>query len=313
MVLSQSKIRAILSRLSLFFLILAIAGCATVKTRQDKSTESAATESVKSDAEQSPLPQNSTEGAVPEVVSIPPVLAPRPSVRIGLIFSGGGAKAWAHIGVLKEIQKAKWPIQAVGGMEWGAVVAAVYAQSQSVNEVEWELSKVRDLATVEANSRLIFEKKSVADLRIPFVCASLNIAKQTNYLLNRGQLAWLMPFCLAHPPLTEPYGQSVAALTEVSAMAQHLRQTGANRIIVINVLGQSMKRPFGAELLSPENILWSQSAALLAKKIPGVDETILIELDSYDLGDLQSRREMIAKGAQLGYKQILKLSQQYGL
>jgi NTE family protein len=313
MAISQLKMSSIRKILSLFFLILAVAGCATVKTRHDKSTEPSITESVKSDAEQKPLQQNSTESAVPEVVSMPPVLAPRPSVRIGLIFSGGGAKAWAHIGVLKEIQKAKWPIQAVGGVEWGAVVAAVYAQSQSVNEVEWELSKVRDLSSVESNSRLIFEKKSVADLRIPFVCASLNIAKQTNYLLNRGQLAWLMPFCLAHPPLTEPYGQSVAALTEISAMAQHLRQTGANRIVVINVLGQSAKRPFGAELLSPENILWSQSAALLAKKIPGVDATILIELDSYALEDLASRREMIAKGAQLGYNQILKLSQQYGL
>ncbi|MEQ1724141.1 MAG: hypothetical protein ABL930_13275, partial [Pseudobdellovibrio sp.] len=31
--------------------------------------------------------------------------------RIGIIFSGGGAKAWAHVGVIKEIEKAKWPIQ----------------------------------------------------------------------------------------------------------------------------------------------------------------------------------------------------------
>lgn len=304
-------VRSSLVFLILFGSVLTLSSCASIKTRQDKAIE--ATQTQPAQIETPTNVNSSADGELTVPTTVAPVLAVKSSVRVGLIFSAGGARAWAHIGVLKEIQKAKWPIHAVGGAEWGAVVAAVYAQSHSVNEVEWELSKVRELAPVEANARMIFEKKSVADLKSPFVCPSLNIAKQTGYLLNRGQLAWLMPFCLAHPPVSEPYAQSVAAISEISAMAQHLRQTGASRIVLINVLAQSAKRPFAGELLSAENILWAQSAALMAKKIYGVDDTIAIELGSYSLDDLEKRREMIAKGAQLSYNQILKLSQQYGL
>lgn len=233
--------------------------------------------------------------------------------RIGLIFSAGGAKAWAHIGFIKEIEKAKWPIHSVAGFEWGSVVAAVYANSFSSNEVEWELSKVRDFENITEISESIFSKKSVNDLKIPFVCPSFNIAKQTLYLLNRGQLNKLIPFCLAHPPLSAPYSQSVAGMSDISGLAQHLRATGANKIILINVMSQNNKHSFTEDYLSAENIIWAESAALMAGKIAGVDDVIKVNLDDYGIKDINKKREIIAKGAELSYDQVQKLSKKYGL
>ncbi len=233
--------------------------------------------------------------------------------RIGLILIGGGAKAWAHIGVLKEIEKAKWPISGIAGLEWGAAVAATYAHQLSSNEAEWEMSKVKSLNNVELESSTLFNNKSVADLKIPFVCASLNIAKQQVYLLNRGQLAQLLPFCLPYPPLSTAYKQSVASMSSIGLLAQHLRATGIKKVILINILAQNDKRSFVGDYLSAENILWSEAAAAADNKPPGVDDVIQINLDNFGIKDLDKRREIIARGAELSYSQIKKLSEKYGL
>lgn len=250
----------------------------------------------------------------PEVVPPPVTTAPIKGLpKIGLIFSGGGAKAWAHIGVIKEIEKAKWPVYATAGFEWGAAVAAVYANNLSSNEVEWELSKVKNFEDLEESSNAIFGKRSTAQTKVPFVCPSLNINKQTIYLLNRGQLNKLLPFCLAQPPLSKPYSQSIAEMNDVSSLAQHLRATGANKIVLINVLAQGLKRSFTSDYLSSDNILWVKSAAQMAKKIPGVDDVIQINLDNYGIKDLDKKREIMAKGAELGYTEVKTITNKYGL
>ena len=243
----------------------------------------------------------------------PPVLNNKILPKFAFIFSGGGAKAWGHIGFLKELQKLKWPVHSVAGFEWGAVVAAIYAQNLSANEVEWEMSKLKDFGRSDVFLKTVFEKKNTTDLKVPFVCPSLNISKQSYYLLNRGQLQQLIPYCVPQPPITTAYAQSVAVMTDVPSLAQHLRSTGANRVILVNVLSQQKMRSFVGDYNSAENILWVQAAALMAKKPFGIDEIININLDDYGIKDLDKRRDVIAKGAELSYDQLKKLAQKYGL
>ncbi len=233
--------------------------------------------------------------------------------KFGFIFSGGGAKAWAHIGVLKELQKLKWPVSAVAGIEWGSVVAAIYAQNLSANEVEWEMSKLKDFDKWDQFIKAAFAKKMTADLKISFVCPSLNIVKQNVYLLNRGQIDQLLPFCLASPSLIKPINQSVAFMMDVPALAQHLRASGISKVILVNVISQDLRRAFVGDFESSDNISWVSAAALLAKKPLGVDDVIEIKLDDFGIKDLNKRREIVAKGSELSYNQLKKLAEKFGL
>lgn len=259
-----------------------------------------------------PEVQSTNETSVAPVAPVQPVIN-KALPKFGFIFSGGGAKAWGHIGFLKELQKFKWPVHSVAGFEWGSVVAALYAQNLSANEVEWEMSKLKEFSKTDVFLKTVFEKKNTTDLKVPFVCPSLNINKQTYYLLNRGQLQQLAPFCVSQPSVTPIYAQSVAVMTDVPSLAQHLRSSGANRIILVNVLAQTKMRSFTSDYTSADNILWVESAALMAKKPAGVDEVININLDDYGIKDLDKRRDVIAKGSELSYDQIKKLAQKYGL
>ncbi|OFZ28703.1 MAG: hypothetical protein A2622_06355 [Bdellovibrionales bacterium RIFCSPHIGHO2_01_FULL_40_29] len=263
-------------------------------------------------SEESTIPGKSSDAVDPKsgIVS-PPQTVVLP--KFGFIFVGGGAKSWAHIGVLKEMQKLKWPVRAVGGFEWGAVVAAAYAQNLSANEVEWELSKLKDFERWDIFIKAAFAKKMTADLKVPFVCSSLNIAKQTIYFLNRGQLDQLLPFCLSSPGLIKPINQSVAFMMDVPGLAQHMRATGVTKVILINVLTQKTKRSFIKEYDESDNIHWVQAAASLVKKPIGVDDVIEINLDDFGIKDLDKRRDIVAKGSELSYNQLKKLAEKYGL
>lgn len=76
-----------------------------------------------------------TGNANAEAPDTRPVAEPeRP--RIGLVLGGGGARGAAHIGVLKELQRQRIPIDVIAGTSMGAVVGGLYASGMSVSELE---------------------------------------------------------------------------------------------------------------------------------------------------------------------------------
>jgi len=56
--------------------------------------------------------------------------------KIGLVLSGGGAKGFAHIGVLKEIDKAGIKIDYIGGTSMGSIIGALYASGYTGEQIE---------------------------------------------------------------------------------------------------------------------------------------------------------------------------------
>lgn len=61
---------------------------------------------------------------------------PKARPRIALVLSGGGARGFAHVGVLRALQDLRVPIDMVAGASMGAVVGGAYASGRSVAELE---------------------------------------------------------------------------------------------------------------------------------------------------------------------------------
>jgi NTE family protein len=76
------------------------------------------------------------QGAAPGTLQ--PNAAPeRP--RIGLVLSGGGARGFAHVGVLKALEQAHVPIHAVVGTSMGAIIGGLYASGMDAAQLEQEI------------------------------------------------------------------------------------------------------------------------------------------------------------------------------
>lgn len=56
--------------------------------------------------------------------------------KVGLVFSGGGAKGLAHIGTLKALEENHIPIDYITGTSMGGIVGAMYAAGYSPTEIE---------------------------------------------------------------------------------------------------------------------------------------------------------------------------------
>ncbi|PWG05699.1 patatin-like phospholipase family protein [Polaribacter aquimarinus] len=83
--------------------------------------------------------------------------------KIGLVLSGGGAKGFAHVGILKEIDRAGIQLDYIGGTSMGAIVGGLYAAGYSANQIE-EIILKNDFISIlrdrlPRNSEPFFEKE----------------------------------------------------------------------------------------------------------------------------------------------------------
>ncbi|MBB3262084.1 NTE family protein [Paraburkholderia bannensis] len=77
-------------------------------------------------------PAGESGGATPAAVPARP--------RICLALSGGGARGYAHLGVLKELEALHVPVDCIAGTSMGAVIGALYASGMNADAIEQALS-----------------------------------------------------------------------------------------------------------------------------------------------------------------------------
>jgi NTE family protein len=56
--------------------------------------------------------------------------------KIGLVLSGGGAKGFAHIGVLKVLEEAGIKIDYIGGTSMGSIIGGLYASGYNATQID---------------------------------------------------------------------------------------------------------------------------------------------------------------------------------
>ncbi len=65
------------------------------------------------------------------------------SPKIGLVLSGGGARGFAHIGVIKVLEEEGIDVDFIGGTSMGSIVGGLYAMGYSIDEIE-ELARTQN-------------------------------------------------------------------------------------------------------------------------------------------------------------------------
>jgi len=83
--------------------------------------------------------------------------------KVGLVLSGGGAKGFAHIGVLKVLEEAGVKIDYIGGTSMGAVIGGLYAIGYNATQIDSiiEVTNFGNLMNdfIPRSSKSFFERK----------------------------------------------------------------------------------------------------------------------------------------------------------
>ncbi|MGL6071878.1 patatin-like phospholipase family protein [Craterilacuibacter sp.] len=70
------------------------------------------------------------------VLSLPAVATPLVAPRIGVVLGGGGARGFAHLGVLQELEKLHIPISCIAGTSAGSLIGGIYASGVPLSQLE---------------------------------------------------------------------------------------------------------------------------------------------------------------------------------
>ncbi|WP_223305840.1 patatin-like phospholipase family protein [Massilia sp. NR 4-1] len=128
-----------------------------------------------------PLPRTAAPPPMPALLplAVPAASAPAQNLRqapadgkrprVALVLSGGGARGFAHIGVLRVLQEMQVPIDIVVGTSMGSVVGGAFAAGASVEELEHLARKTdwnRVMADRSPRDELSFRRRE-EDVRLP--------------------------------------------------------------------------------------------------------------------------------------------------
>ena len=179
------------------------------------------------------------------------------SKKIGLALSGGGARGFAHLGVLKVLEANSVPVDFVSGTSAGSFVGAAYAAGLTADEIIEIGRKItwfgvagfsyspRGLLSSAAMDPFIkkhFPVHRFEDLKLPFAAVACDLATGDEVILkDKGDLAFAIRASCAIPgvfvPLIDESGRSLidgGAATPMPTKA--VRKLGAEVVIAVDVI-----------------------------------------------------------------------------
>ena len=109
----------------------------------------------------------------------------RNDLKVALVLSGGGAKGYAHLGVLRVLEKENIKIDYIAGTSIGALVGTLYSIGYSVDEIEKVLDNLNIESFLESGSDLTgldLDKKETLKKYSFYI----NFDNELNYSLPKG-------------------------------------------------------------------------------------------------------------------------------
>jgi NTE family protein len=154
---------------------------------------------------------------------------------VGLVFSGGGARGFAHIGIVRALREARIPIDLVGGTSMGAILGAGVALRWSIDELterfrrafvdsrplrDYTLPFVSLVSGRKVSARLheAFGDLTIEDLPLEFFCVSSNLTTGQMMVHRRGTLWRWLRASVAVPGVLPPVLHHGEVLVDGAAM-----------------------------------------------------------------------------------------------
>ncbi len=198
---------------------------------------------------------------------------------LGLALGGGGARGFAHIGVLKILEADGIRPQLLSGTSMGAAIAAMYAGGMSANEIEVEAirmgsvsnlgnmvklldSDLAKLSHVISNSAvqeyllgLLQGKKDFSELQIPLAVAAVDVMHARDIALQDGNLLEAVCASMALPGIIEPLKKDGMFLVDGGSLnnvpADLVDSMGAEVVVAVDVSPDVTNMDFWSEQHMP--------------------------------------------------------------
>ncbi|TVP88773.1 MAG: alpha/beta hydrolase [Pseudomonadaceae bacterium] len=151
--------------------------------------------------------------------------------RVALVLGSGGARGYAHIGVIEELERRGYKVDCIAGCSMGSVVGGVYAAGKLGEYREWvsgldylDVIKLLDIGfgnlgairgeKVFGHIREMLGDTRIEDLPIAFTAVATDLTSQQEIWFQQGCLHQAMRASAAIPSLFAPVRQGNRVLVD---------------------------------------------------------------------------------------------------
>jgi len=179
--------------------------------------------------------------------------------RIGLALGGGFARAIAHAGVLRVLEREGIPVHAISGVSSGAIAAAAFASGRSSREIEeaagaMQFSSVESLTAFAMGDflRALLKKSNFEEMRVPLAIVASDLTAGAPVVFrDKGDVLMPIHASCAYPGLFPPVRYMehclVDGMVSMDVPAAPLRRMGATHVISVMI-------PSPPEVIDPRNM-----------------------------------------------------------
>lgn len=175
---------------------------------------------------------------------------------VGLVLGGGGARGFAHIGVMRALDEAGVPIDRIGGSSMGAVMAALHARGFDwkdmvrLNRWGWVKYQPHKLYTLplislisprkaERMLEMMFGDDQMEDLWLSFFCVSTNLTRAELNIHRKGSLRHWVSASMRIPGVVPPVVENGDLLVDGGVLdnlpIDVMRRQGDGPVIAVDV------------------------------------------------------------------------------
>lgn len=177
---------------------------------------------------------------------------------VGLVLAGGGARGFAHIGVVRALREHGVPIDYVGGTSMGAIIAAFVAMDMSDDEI-YAVSKkafvverpLRDYTLpliallkggrIDRLLKTYTRNAHIEDLWLNYFCVSASLTNNTSVVHESGMLWEAIRASIALPGILPPMIRDTHLLIDGGLInnlpVDEMVSRGVGRTIAVDLRG----------------------------------------------------------------------------
>lgn len=261
---------------------------------------------------------------------LPPPPPPKP-LKIALVLGGGGARGFAHVGVLKMLDAQGLKPDFVVGTSAGSVAGALYAAGFNgfdLQQMAFELDRatVADWSmfgkglirgeALQAFINKIAGNRSIEQLKIPFACVATRLDTGQGVLFQRGNLGMAVRASSSVPGVFQPTVINGIEYVDGGLVSpvpiRYAKQLGADFVIAVDVSTPPSSAATEGKLDVLMRTFDIMGQSIRAAELPQADVIIRPDLANITASNFETKQQAILQGERAAFAAMADIRAKLG-
>ncbi len=245
----------------------------------------------------------------------------QPPQKVALVLGGGGARGFAHVGVIRELEAADIPIDLIVGVSVGSLIGVMYADTKDAFQLEWSSFKIKkeeifDFNILNISSGLAkgvaiktyidrtLKNKYIEELKIPVAIVAVDLEAGQPIVFQQGLIKDAVRASASVPGVFAPVKYGDQLLVDGGVLGnlapQVAKDLGATVIIGVNI---AKSRPdFRGQQPNALNVILESidimGSEIINSKRDQFDVLIEPDVGTVGITDFTQKKKLIDSGRQ---------------